>query len=572
MGMKRWVKWFFRVRQKIYLSYFIVVIIMASVSGFSFYQIKQIEKEYDSILQNQVSHVIEVQQLQNRMMEEIDLIKNYALTKEAKLVNEIEQLNAGNKLTLEAFVYKAKSEKEKEELATLKQLYMNFTKDEQKMISAIKKDNINLFLILMENKFAGAVEESMTKVVQQIRVDMNEQKNIVNEKVAQMKQMVLYANLVNLIITALIAYGIAKNIADPVNILAKHANYMAEGDLTKKIPNVKNKDEIGDLVYSFQNLQNQLKDIVSKIQLNAEHVASTSLEISASSEETTKSIEQITMTMQDMAASADEQVNYVRKTSENVNDFRKGITEISQNANEATLAAGQTSLTAKDGFTMIEQAKKQMNEVGSTVNRSVEVVTKLSKQSAKIGEIVDLITNIAEQTNLLALNAAIEAARAGEHGRGFAIVADEVRKLAEQSANAAHTISDMIEGIKKDTASAVEAMIKGDQEVKEGISIVDKANQSFEDILTAIDNVALGSKQTMQAAKEMEEYVDQVIGVMAELEKGIENNAGYTESVAAASEEQNASIEEISSSIEQLSHMAEELNELVNQFKIKSSI
>jgi hypothetical protein len=44
----------------------------------------------------------------------------------------------------------------------------------------------------------------------------------------------------------------------------------------------------------------------------------------------------------------------------------------------------------------------------------------LAEATARIGDVVHLISDIAGQTNLLALNAMIEAARAGEPGRGFA--------------------------------------------------------------------------------------------------------------------------------------------------------
>jgi methyl-accepting chemotaxis protein len=78
------------------------------------------------------------------------------------------------------------------------------------------------------------------------------------------------------------------------------------------------------------------------------------------------------------------------------------------------------------------------------------IVINLGNSTAKIGEVIKVVTSIAHKTNLLALNATIEAARAGEVGAGFAVVASEVKKLARQTATSAEEISAMIEAIRGD--------------------------------------------------------------------------------------------------------------------------
>jgi methyl-accepting chemotaxis protein len=144
-----------------------------------------------------------------------------------------------------------------------------------------------------------------------------------------------------------------------------------------------------------------------------------------------------------------------------VEELRRALAQIASGAEEAAGAAHE-SLAAVGAVTSSFGAARERAEtsrqraealqgllsefgvaIGASVNAvtanarrqmaSVETVTALERQVARIGEITASVADLADQTNLLALNAAIEAARAGDEGRGFAVVADEVRALAETS-------------------------------------------------------------------------------------------------------------------------------------------
>jgi methyl-accepting chemotaxis protein len=88
------------------------------------------------------------------------------------------------------------------------------------------------------------------------------------------------------------------------------------------------------------------------------------------------------------------------------------------------------------------------------------VVSSLGESSAKIGQVLKVITTIAQQTNLLALNATIEAARAGDAGTDFAVVANEVKELAKETAKATEDIGRRIEAIQRNANNAVDAIGK----------------------------------------------------------------------------------------------------------------
>ena len=125
-----------------------------------------------------------------------------------------------------------------------------------------------------------------------------------------------------------------------------------------------------------------------------------------------------------------------------------------------TAAAAAVELTSS--INEIGRQLSQGSDIAARAVREAEgtsaLVGALDRSSAKIGEVVTLITAIAEQTNLLALNATIEAARAGEAGRGFAIVAQEVKALASQTARATEDIRGQINSMQSATAQAVAAI------------------------------------------------------------------------------------------------------------------
>jgi methyl-accepting chemotaxis protein len=86
------------------------------------------------------------------------------------------------------------------------------------------------------------------------------------------------------------------------------------------------------------------------------------------------------------------------------------------------------------------------------------VVKQLGASSAKIDEVVKLISQIAWQTKLLAFNARIEATHAGDAGRGFEVVAQEVKNLAQQTASATDNISREISAIGGEVARTTQAI------------------------------------------------------------------------------------------------------------------
>ncbi|HHY74020.1 MAG TPA: methyl-accepting chemotaxis protein [Bacillus bacterium] len=367
---------------------------------------------------------------------------------------------------------------------------------------------------------------------------------------------------------AVIIYFFANSFSKPIIELAQKSEQIAAGDLSLDVINVKNNDEIGDLATGFNHMIANLKEMIKNIDGASQHVASTSEELMASSEQTSKATEHITEAIQEIAVGSETSLKGTLSAVEVVTEISKGMEQIAYNVQQVTDSSHQTSHTAKTGNETIQESIQQMDLVQNSSHEMSKVIAALGAKSQEIGQVISLITNIAEQTNLLALNAAIEAARAGEHGKGFAVVADEVRKLAEQSRQATNDVGQLIDEIQREVNETVRAMGESQTLVENGMLTVHKAGKAFYDIAIQVDHVSAQIQDVSAAIEEINASADQLVETINEAQKIAEQSSGFSQNVAASAEEQNASMEEISSASTMLANLAEKLQQTVATFKL----
>lgn len=362
-------------------------------------------------------------------------------------------------------------------------------------------------------------------------------------------------------------YAILRSMLRPLRKLTEAAEKMSEGDVTQQVE-ITSDDELGTLGKSFNHMSGSLRSLLHAVHDNVQQLAASAEQLSASADQTSKATEQIATTMQEMATGAEQQVSYAMESTAAVGQMSEAISQIADYTQKVSDAARQSADLASSRNRSIQSAVQQMNASNQSIHDLAEVVARLGTRSQEIGKIVEVITAIANQTNLLALNAAIEAARAGESGRGFAVVADEVRKLAEQSSNSAKQISQLITSIQSETEHAETVMERSKREVTDGIEKVYEAGQSFEQIQSAIEEVADKIGQVAGASQDISARTDLVVKLIRHISEVTMQASDGTQSVSAAAEEQLASMEEIASSSVSLERMAEELQNRIGHFKI----
>ncbi|MFU2210092.1 HAMP domain-containing methyl-accepting chemotaxis protein [Solidesulfovibrio sp. C21] len=332
---------------------------------------------------------------------------------------------------------------------------------------------------------AGATAKAALEATQQIA----------NEAVASLSTastIMLGGLAVALVLGILVAIFLTKAITGPVVKGVEFARAMAEGNFTRLL-DIDQKDEIGILAASLNEMVSKLREVVAEVQSASENVASGSEELSASA--------------QSMSQGATEQAASVEEISSSMEQMSSNIKQNAENAQQTQSIAVKAAQDARKGGEAVVSAMEAMKN---------------------IAEKISIIEEIARQTNLLALNAAIEAARAGEHGKGFAVVAAEVRKLAERSGSAAAEISEL-------SSSSVQ--------------VAERAGSMLTKMVPDIQRTADLVQEIAAASQEQNSGADQINKAIQQLDQVVQQNASASEEMASTSEELSSQAEQLQSTM-----------------------
>lgn len=365
--------------------------------------------------------------------------------------------------------------------------------------------------------------------------------------------------VISFLLAGVFSIFISHNISKPIAQIVQVAEEIENGNLDVKL-NIDTKNEIGILANKFENMADQLKNIIEDINYVLGEMAERNFKVTSKCRDKyvgqygeileamrninknlsnalcqiNEASDQVTIGADQMSAGAQALSQGAVEQASSVEELSATISEISKNIKESTQNIHSTN-------EIVDSTAREVGDCDQHMKNMIQAMGDISKNSSEISKIIKTIEDIAFKTNILALNAAVEAARAGEAGKGFAVVAEEVRNLAQKSAEAA-----------KDTNYLIGNAISV---VEKGTEIADSTAESLQNIVNhsikiteVIGKISKSSDDQADALEQVSVGVDQVSVV-------VQNNSATAEESAATSEELNG--------------QSQMLKELVNQFKLE---
>lgn len=374
-----------------------------------------------------------------------------------------------------------------------------------------------------------------------------------------------------LVVFTVAGVALIRRLIRPLHTLTGVVERVARLDLTQDEAEqllAHRKDEIGLIAKAVNNLNDELREIVSVIQSQGTKLSQSNVQFAQGFSEIVETVSNVNVAVEEIATGSTSQAQETTTAGEHIQNIGSAIESNTSNVNILETSIERMGDLAAESSRMLDELSKINTSTAQTIDIVTDQTDRTNQSAEKINEAVVAIQDIASQTNLLSLNASIEAARAGESGRGFAVVAEQIRKLAEDSAESAEQIEAIVRELISNSEDGVAKMHDLSENSQVQADRLDKTKTSFDELKHEIESVSTASREIFDQTNSINDLKNGVSGVIEQLAAIAEENAASTQETSASMNTLTENIDRCKDETAILSTLSTELNEQTSKFKL----
>jgi len=383
---------------------------------------------------------------------------------------------------------------------------------------------------------------------------------------------------ISVLITGAFALFVAAQVVRPIRSNIQVLQTIAEGDLTTTIDE-RGQDELSDMTRLLGSAQSSVAALIQAIRDQARGLSGIGEDLSSMATQSAGSVTEISGAIESIKKQTGFQKGSVTKTGSLLTQVASKIENLHQKIADQSGMISRSSATIEGMLSRLEaltcrvtgnagevEELKALADAGRTGLEGVlGNISQISRESAGLLDITDVLSTIAAQTNLLSMNAAIEAAHAGEAGKGFAVVASEIRKLAESSAQQSTAIAETLKRVKNriDAISlSASAVMERFEAIEARINLV--ADQEGE-IRSSLEEQEVGSREVLECLGSLKTISGEITTGSQEIQSGSGGILQESRQLENLSNEIDGAMDLISSEADQISGAVHRVNDISSQ-------